>query len=426
VPRRLALPAAILTLIAASASAGATAVPASAARPRASAVRGLTNTLSTSMRASGRYSGALVMDLNTGQTLFSDNPHLGRMPASVQKLYTTSTALLKFGPRGTLSTSVLGVGSMQGDTFTGTLYLRGGGDPTFGSASFDLANYGTGTSVQSLVKQLRAATGLGALHGAIVADESMLDSRRGTPATGYAPSGYVEGELSALSFNRGWADAYGSTYVPHPAIESGQQFAAALRAAGVKVPAATPIRAGTTPVHAQTLTALPSPPMATLLALTNTPSDNFFAETLLKDLGARFGAGGSTAAGVGVVASTIATTFGLHPRFDDGSGLSRYDRTTPYDVVSLLRQQATDRPFTSSLAVAGETGTLAHEMRGTYAQGRCRGKTGTLSDASNVVGYCHTRDGHTLAYALLMNYIDPNYAHPLQNRIQIALARYNG
>jgi D-alanyl-D-alanine carboxypeptidase/D-alanyl-D-alanine-endopeptidase (penicillin-binding protein 4) len=424
VPRRLALPAAILILIAASA--GAAAVPALAARPRASAARGLTNTLSTSMRAAGGSSGALVLDLNTGQTLFSDNPHIGRLPASVQKLYTTSTALLKFGPQGTLSTSVLGVGSMQGATFTGSLYLRGGGDPTFGSAGFDHANYGTGANVQNLVRQLRAATGLGAVAGTIVADESMLDSRRGTPATGYAPSGYVEGVLSALSFNRGWADAYGSAYVRHPAIESGQQFAAALRAAGVRVPAATPIRAGITPVDAQALTALPSPPMTTLLALTNTPSDNFFAETLLKDLGARFGAAGSTIAGVGVVAATIATTFGLHPRFDDGSGLSGYDRTTPYDVVSLLRQQAGDRPFTSSLAVAGETGTLAHEMRGTYAQGRCRGKTGTLTNASNVVGYCHARDGHTLAYALLMNNIDPNYAHPLQSRIQIALARYNG
>ncbi|MGH2868534.1 MAG: D-alanyl-D-alanine carboxypeptidase/D-alanyl-D-alanine-endopeptidase [Solirubrobacteraceae bacterium] len=423
--RRLALSAAVLTLIAASVSAAA-AVPASAAQPHAPAARGLTNTLSTTMRAAGRASGAVVLDLNTGQTLFSDNPRVGRLPASVQKLYTTSAALLKFGPRGTLSTSVLGVGSMRGATFVGTLYLRGGGDPTFGSAGFDHANYGTGANVQRLAGQLRAATGLGALQGAIVADESMLDSRRGTPATGYAPSGYVEGELSALSFNRGWADAYGSTYVPHPAIESGQQLGAALRAAGVKVPAATRIRAGTTPAGAQPLTALASPPMATLLALTNTPSDNFFAETLLKDLGARFGAGGSTTAGVGVVAATIAATFGLHPRFDDGSGLSGYDRTTPSDVVSLLRQQAADRPFISSLAVAGETGTLAHEMRGTYAQGRCRGKTGTLTNASNVVGYCHARDGHTLAYALLMNSIDPNYAHPLQNRIQIALARYNG
>ena len=166
--------------------------------------------------------------------------------------------------------------------------------------------------------------------------------------------------------------------------------------------------------------------MATLVALTNAPSDNFFAETLLKDLGARFGAGGTTADGAAVVRATIAGSFGLHPRFNDGSGLSRYDRTTPSDVVSLLRQQAGDRRSPIRWRSPGETGTLRDEMRGTYAQGRCRGKTGTLHDVSNVVGYCHAQDGHTLAYALLMNGIFPDYAHPIQDRMQVALAKYDG
>ena len=76
----------------------------------------------------------------------------------------------------------------------------------------------------------------------------------------------------------------------------------------------------------------------TLVALTNAPSDNYFAETLLKDLGARYGSGGTTADGVAVVRSQLAQSFGIHPRLDDGSGLSRYDRTTPLDVVTLLRQ----------------------------------------------------------------------------------------
>jgi D-alanyl-D-alanine carboxypeptidase/D-alanyl-D-alanine-endopeptidase (penicillin-binding protein 4) len=87
---------------------------------------------------------------------------------------------------------------------------------------------------------------------------------------------------------------------------------------------------------------------------------------------------------------------------------------------------ASDSQFTSSLAVAGETGTLQDEMRGTYAQGRCRGKTGTLHDVSNVVGYCRAKDGHTLAFALMMNGIIPDYAHPIQNRMTVALAKYTG
>jgi D-alanyl-D-alanine carboxypeptidase/D-alanyl-D-alanine-endopeptidase (penicillin-binding protein 4) len=87
---------------------------------------------------------------------------------------------------------------------------------------------------------------------------------------------------------------------------------------------------------------------------------------------------------------------------------------------------AGNRAFTQSLAVAGETGTLAEEMQGTPAQGRCRGKTGTLHDVSNLVGYCQARDGHTLAFAFLMNSINPDFAHPIQNQMAIALARYNG
>lgn len=397
-----------------------------ASRPRAGAADLLTASLDRGMRAAGAASGASVMDLTTGQGLYANRAGVARLPASVQKLWTTSTALLAFGPSTRLTTSVLSNGRLHGATFRGTLYLRGGGDPTFGSAGFDRANYGTGATVQALVLRLVRTLGLRALDGAIVADETHFDTRRGTPATGYRAKPEVEGSLSALVFNRDWADPYGQTLFPHPALEAGLQFAAALRAAGVRVPLRTPVRAGMTPASAQPVATVRSPAIADLVHLTNTPSDNFFAETLLKDLGARYGAGGTTPAGAAVVRTTIAGTFHLRPRLDDGSGLSRYDRSSPADVVSLLRQQQTNPAFTSSLAVAGETGTLKRELRRTAAQGRCRGKTGTLTDASNVVGYCRARDGHTLAYAFLMNSIDPNLAHPIQNAMELALVGYDG
>jgi len=56
----------------------------------------------------------------------------------------------------------------------------------------------------------------------------------------------------------------------------------------------------------------------------------------VKDLGARFGGAGTTAAGAAVVAKTISALLGIHPRVVDGSGLSHSDRTTPLDVTSLL------------------------------------------------------------------------------------------
>jgi D-alanyl-D-alanine carboxypeptidase/D-alanyl-D-alanine-endopeptidase (penicillin-binding protein 4) len=390
------------------------------------AVRTLNGALNHGMRQAGNFSGADVVDLNTGRTLYSHNATTGRLPASVEKLYTTTTALQRFGPTATLTTSLLGQGRQHGTTFTGTLYLRGGGDPTFGSSAFDTANYGTGATMQQLVSDLVSSTGIHAFQGNVVADETMFDSDRGTPATGNQPSTDVEGELSALAYDRGWANATGTSFYSHPAVQAGQQLVAALKAAGVQVPRKAKVTAGSTPATASTLASVHSPSIATLVGLTNTPSDNFLAEMLDKDLGARFGTGGTTAAGAAVVRAQLAKSFDIHPRLDDGSGLSRSDLTTPAQVVTLLTQMATDTQFTASLAVAGETGTLQDEMRGTYAQGRCRGKTGTLHDVSNVVGYCHARDGHMLAFALMMNGVIPDYAHPIQNRMQVAVAQYDG
>jgi D-alanyl-D-alanine carboxypeptidase/D-alanyl-D-alanine-endopeptidase (penicillin-binding protein 4) len=392
--------------------------------PSTAATRSLTRSLGAGMREAGLYSGADVVDLSTGDTLYSHNADTGRLPASVEKLYTTSTALLRFGANGRLSTTVLGEGQQNGATFTGTLYLRGGGDPTFGSAGFDRANYGTGATMQDLVSNLLRATHIRTLQGSVVADESWFDSVRGTPATGGQPSIEVEGELSGLAYNRGWADSDGTVYFAHPALEAGQQFAAALKAAGVRVIGQT--RTGRTPAGARTLASVHSPTIAKLISLTNTPSDNFFAEMLAKDIGARFGAGGTTGDGAAVIGAQMVKSFGIHPRLDDGSGLSRYDRTTPDQVMTVLRDMAGNPQFTGSLAVAGETGTLVDEMRGTYAAGRCRGKTGTLHDASNVVGYCQASDGHTLAFAFLMNGITPDYAHPIQDQMQVAVAKYDG
>jgi serine-type D-Ala-D-Ala carboxypeptidase/endopeptidase (penicillin-binding protein 4) len=407
-------------------STGTTGTPAPVSAATARANRQLDGSLNLGMRQAGRFSGAYVVDLTANRTLYSKNAATGRLPASVEKLYTTTTALQRFGAGGTLTTAILGQGTQDGGTFTGTLYLRGGGDPTFGSTDFDTANYRTGATLESLVAALQTATGITQLNGNIVGDESYFDSDRGTPATGNQPSGDVEGELSALAYNRGWANNSGTAYVKHPALQAGQDLATALKAAGVRLPRHVKVTAGRAPAAATTMASVHSPPMATLVALTNAPSDNFFAETLVKDLGARFGAGGTTAAGAAVVRSQMASSFNITPRLNDGSGLSRSDLTTPIQVVTLLRGMAANLPFTSSLSVAGETGTLQHEMQGTYAQGRCRGKTGTLRDVSNVVGYCHAKDGHTLAFALMMNGVYPYYAHPIQNRMTVALAKYAG
>lgn len=388
----------------------------------------LEQSLGRTIQGLGSFSGADVVDLNTGETLFSVAPGTGRLPASVEKLYTTSTALLRLGPTATFTTSVLGVGSRdpQG-IWHGTLYLRGGGDPTFGAVGFDRTWYGTGATMHSLVGALLKATGITGVQGRIVGDGSYFDSRGGTPATGFRANLEVEGELAGLTYDGGFTNIHGTALQRRPALFAAQQLAGGLRAAGVRLGRGFPVSVGRTPPNATLLASVQSPPISTLIALTNTPSDNYFAETLLKDIGARLGGAGSTRAGAAVVRTEMQSQFGITPRLNDGSGLSRYDSTSPEQVVTLLKGMADNPAFVNSLAVGGETGTLEHEMNGTPAQGNCRGKTGTLHDVASLVGYCQARDGHTLAFAFLANRLgNPTLGHAIEANMAVSLAEYDG
>ena len=394
----------------------------------ASQLSALGDVFARELNAGGGSNGALVVDMNTGQTLYSYRAGTRRLPASNEKIYTTATALLRFGPAATLHTTVYGVGSLPSNgAFVGSLYLHGGGDPSFGSASYDNYIYGrnvTQATMQSLVAQL-VQRGIKSIDGDVYGDASYLDGAQGTAPYGFKVSFDLGSPLSALDYNRGWSDLTGYHFQANPPLYAAQQLVLALRAARVKVPKNRAFT-GATPAGAQTLASVSSPPMSKMIALTNTPSDNLFAETLIKDLGARFGGRGSTAAGAAVVRAEVASRFGVHPSIYDGSGLSYSDSSSPLDLVTVLEKMASNKDFLASLAVAGETGTLAHEMVGTDAQGQCRGKTGTLAAVSDLSGYCRARDGHTLVFSILQNYVNPNSEHSLQNKMAEALVRYDG
>jgi D-alanyl-D-alanine carboxypeptidase/D-alanyl-D-alanine-endopeptidase (penicillin-binding protein 4) len=368
------------------------------------------------MRPAGGASGAYVIDLDTGEPIYALRASTGRMPASVEKLYTTSTALLRMGGGDRLRTDVRAVQPIGLDgTLDGDLYLRGGGDPTLTSAG-----------LRSLARRLVRTTGLARVTGQVVGDDSAFDRLRGVPSAGYAVSADVE-PLGALMVDRGRTGRANPYYQPDPAAWAATRFAAALRAAGVKV--ARTGRDGTTPPGALTIAVRRSPDMTTLIRLANVPSDNYIAETLLKAIAADGGSTGTTAAGAALVEQTVASELRVHPQVVDGSGLSRSDRTSPRQVVRLLqrmRDREEGQALYDSLAIAGRTGTLDDRMRNSAARDRCRGKTGTLRDVSNLAGYCVTRSGDTLGFAILMNYVNPYAARRLQDRMVSAIARYSG
>jgi D-alanyl-D-alanine carboxypeptidase/D-alanyl-D-alanine-endopeptidase (penicillin-binding protein 4) len=370
--------------------------PARAAGPAATAAA-----LDRQMRLAGPYSGALAVDLASGATLYARRPDGPRVPASVNKLYTTATALLRWGPQTRLATSALAAPDPAG-VVAGDLYLLGGGDPFFGPAD------------ASRLAGSVAASGVRHVTGRVVGDESAFDSLRGTAATGFAASAWLE-PLSALTYNR----------MSTPPRAAASAFRRALRRRGVAVDGGT--RVGAAPAQTPVLAQQASPTVAEMARRTNVPSDNFAAEMLLKGLGRAFGAGGSTAQGAGVVRSTLAG-LGLGTRLIDGSGLSRADRTSPRQVVGLLQTLAA-RPegpaFEASLPTAGRTGTLSERMEGTAAQDRCHAKTGTLTGVSGLAGYCDTSRGALVAFAFLMNGVSTWGARRLQDRMTVTLARYS-
>jgi D-alanyl-D-alanine carboxypeptidase/D-alanyl-D-alanine-endopeptidase (penicillin-binding protein 4) len=167
--------------------------------------------------------------------------------------------------------------------------------------------------------------------------------------------------------------------------------------------------------------------MEVLANETNVYSNNFFAEMLLKGLGARFGVSGSTRSGA-VVVKRYVRSLGSGVRAVDGSGLSRGNRATPAQVARLLdamRDTPAADAFANSLALAGKEGTVAGRMRGTAASGRCRTKTGTLTGVSALSGYCFNRSGKVMAFAILNNRVfSLSEAHRQQDRMAALIARY--
>jgi D-alanyl-D-alanine carboxypeptidase/D-alanyl-D-alanine-endopeptidase (penicillin-binding protein 4) len=372
----------------------------------------------------GSASGLLVVDAESEQVLCASAPGRARPLASNMKLFTTATALAHFGPDYRISTKVFADGPVDArGVLHGSLYLQGGGDPALGTPSFYNGYLGgLGTNLFALTPQIKAA-GITSITGRLYADDTIFDRRRGVADSGYATSPYI-GPLSGLAFNAGFSGDGGS-FSSDPARLAAVKLARSLRAAGVRVP--PEIAVGPTPPDAERIGLLRSPSLDSLVNITDVYSNNFFAETLIKLLGAHFGGAGTTAVGASVVES-FARSHGSVVNAVDGSGLTRSNRASPREVVDLLlgmQEEEAGEEFIQDLALTGQEGTVDGRMRGTAAYGRCRTKTGTISGVSNLSGYCFNRSGRVMAFSILMGSVgSTTLAHLYQDRIAGAVAGY--
>jgi D-alanyl-D-alanine carboxypeptidase/D-alanyl-D-alanine-endopeptidase (penicillin-binding protein 4) len=309
----------------------------------------------------------------------------------------------------------------------GDLYLRGGGDPTLGTSAFlDAYLGGAGSSIDALAARVRKA-GIKEVTGRLYGDETVFDRLRGVADSGYATSPWI-GPLSGLSFNAGYTSPSFSRFSSNPAKLATRTFARELRSRGIRVKAKIAMRK--TPAGARSrgpVARLASPDMTWMARLTNLDSNNFFAEMLLKGLGAAVRRSGSTLSGTKVVRGYALNALGARVRPVDGSGLTISNRSSVGGVTRVLdrvRFKPYFKDFLGSLPLAGRDGTLADRMRGSAAEGRCRAKTGTLTGVSALSGYCYNRSGRRFAFSILMNGVYNVYsARAAQDRIAALIAR---
>lgn len=183
-----------------------------------------------------------------------------------------------------------------------------------------------------------------------------------------------------------------------------------------------------------------SAPLSRIAALINKPSQNLYADLLLKTLAARFPRDdddlkpGSAEMGVELAMATFVRA-GIDTsriRLADGSGLSRLNLVMPQMTTSLLEYMwnhedvRTRQAFYDSLPTAGLHGTLRNRLTSGPASGEMRAKTGTLTFASSLSGYLRTEEGRELAFSIMSNHYTSRTSsvRDAQDAIVNLLARY--
>ena len=136
-------------------------------------------------------------------------------------------------------------------------------------------------------------------------------------------------------------------------------------------------------------------------------SDNFLAEQLLLLCASSLSADSlSTARAIRAVQRNYLRELPDAPVWVDGSGLSRLNLVTPRTLVALLLKLHREVPeprLLGLLAAGGGQGTLRRVYRPVAGQPWLWGKTGTLTNNHNLVGYLRTKSGRLLAFSFLNN-----------------------
>jgi serine-type D-Ala-D-Ala carboxypeptidase/endopeptidase (penicillin-binding protein 4) len=467
--RRTFLVAIALTLCACRpAQVRVTPAPASPAHPALQ--RDLDAILSDPALAHG-YWGVQVKSLKSGETLYELNARKLFIPASNMKTVTLATAAERLGWDFTYETRLVAAGRIDAGRLDGDLVVVGSGDPSIVTAdgvsdrvfddwaaklkaagvqsvngrvvgddnAFDDEELGFGWSWDDLPDDY--AAGVSALQfnenavrltvapGVAVGDYAAfslsptgsglgVDSELKTSAAD-VPANITARRLPGSSrltlrgsVPLGAAPATRVVSVDNPTIFFVNALRNALIARGIDVrgPAVdiddianAPTGTGALPVASHR-----SPPLSVLAMRLMKISQNLYAETLFKTIGAA--AGTPTFMTGRTQVQSAMQAWGVNGTdliVRDGSGLTRYDFVSPAALVTILthidRDQRLRGPFAESLPVAGRDGTLSNRMKATPAEGNARAKTGSMTGVRTIAGYVTSADSEPLVFSIMAN-----------------------
>ena len=123
--------------------------------------------------------GFLATDARTGKELFAYNPDLALIPASTQKIVTTSTSLALLGGKYQFETLLQYDGQINDNTLNGNLIILGSGDPSLGSTTMH-DSLSMERLFSSWYTDMRKA-GILNIEGNIIADGSCFDDHMVPP-----------------------------------------------------------------------------------------------------------------------------------------------------------------------------------------------------------------------------------------------------
>jgi len=430
--------------------------------------------------------GIKVESLRTGKTLYSMNADHLFIPASNNKIYTAAAALHYLTPQFKFETSVWVDSTYQNSNTVPRLVLVGGGDPDIFLQELELIANEISKSIKSIDtiivdNTLFDDTKLGpgwmwdegspryaAQIDALSFNDNCVDITVAPSKVGEKPivnlnppTNYVEIINKSITVNdtadyidfdierRWWErtnviDIIGEIFynseediyyrnIENPALYTGTVFSELLKNLGTNVNEV--VIEGQKSESMIPIYTYYSEPITYSITNFLKASDNLSGELFVKMIGHNVTIEqGTWDNGIHAIKTFLYNEVKIDTtkiRIVDGSGLSRYNLTSPDQLTDLLKYVYSNHKFNaeciSALPTGGWDGTLSNRMASIEDERGIRAKTGTMSGSSCLSGYAFTESGEPLVFSVMMNgYIGSSKPYrDLQDRICEILINLN-